>query len=191
MRTRQPESHAGALERRERSGLPADLAGLAWEDLDPGPHVDAALGWSEGEPRGLLLEGPVGVGKTRLAATAAWQFLARRTLRWSSMPLLHAQLSSPFGSAAHVQALALLTRTDALVLDDLDKARPTDYVAQCVFLAIDTRLNAGASLAITTNRALYELATFYPPPWGETIASRLAGCCERFVLRGDDRRLRR
>ncbi len=137
----------------------------------------------------LLITGPVGVGKTWIAAAAAWARLELAPLHWFSTPLLFARLGTGLGTPQRDEALEVLSGTTALVMDDLDKVRPTEYAAEQVFLAIDNHINEGAALLVTTNLTLSALAEKFPEPFGEAIASRLAGHCETFALEGVDRRL--
>ena len=136
-----------------------------------------------------MLVGPVGVGKTWLAAAAAWALLERKAVRWFSVPTLFARIGLAFADEARQDALNVLAGTQALVLDDIDKARATDYAAEQLFCAIDNRVTAGAPLLITTNLELDALAARFPQPYGEAIVSRLAQHCEAFALEGADRRL--
>lgn len=137
---------------------------------------------------GVVLEGPVGVGKTTLAGLAAWRYVRRRSLRWTTAPLLMARLGSGFGTEGKEWATAVIGGDHALVLDDADKARPTAYGAEILFAAIDQRISHEVPLLVTTNSPIAELATRWPEPYGEAIASRLASC--RLVrLDGIDRRL--
>jgi hypothetical protein len=187
-----PTAHRALMveRRRQESGIPDALRGLPLPDGAGGPET-AARRWATGELRALLLTGPVGVGKTRAAASAAWERAEREPVRWVSVPVLFAQLGRGFGDEQRDDALTVLTGTGALVLDDLDKSRPTEYVAEQLFAAIDSRVAAGAALLVTTNLALSELAARFPEPYGEAIVSRLAGYCEALAMEGPDRRLER
>jgi DNA replication protein DnaC len=179
--------------RRQDAGIPLRLRDLSWTDVADtatGP-LAAARAWANGELPGLLLAGPVGVGKTWLAATAAWDRLERRSVRWFSVPVLLAALSLSFDDDRQADAVDALIGQGALVLDDLDKARPSQYAAEQLFCAIDSRMNAGDPLLVTTNLGLGELASKFPQPHGEAIASRLAGYCEAFAMQGHDRRVER
>jgi DNA replication protein DnaC len=179
-----------AARRLRRCGLPERLQrSAALGEHDRAEHHRAARRWGAGELRGLVLSGPVGSGKTWTAAAALRELVQRRAVLWTSAPLLFAQLGAPRGGERHEAALELLTARTALVLDDLDKARPTDYGAEQLFLAVDTRVEHRKPLLVTTNLTLGELATRYPQPYGEAIASRLAGYCEHVELRGPDRRM--
>jgi len=178
-----------AARRLRRCGLPKRLRHVTLSAADRELHHCAARRWGAGELRGLVLSGPVGTGKTWTAAAALQELVTRRAVLWTSAPLLFAQLGAPRGSERHEVALDLLTARTALVLDDLDKARPTDYGAEQLFLAIDTRVEHRKPLLVTTNLTLGELAARYPQPYGEAIASRLAGYCEHVELHGPDRRM--
>lgn len=201
--------------RLHASGLPAQhvdrtLDGMSLDE----PPVAAARAWVDAQPitshaagdgfllnddaparrgpdgSGLLLTGPVGVGKTHLAA-ATTGTLIRRGARahWMSGPLLFARLQAGLGTDDHSRIMSILTGRDALVIDDLDKTRPTAYAAENVFLAVDGRVSNLVPLLVTTNLSVAELAQHWPQPFGEAIASRLAGYCSIVHMTGNDRRV--
>lgn len=179
---------------RQQSGIPAALAEWTLERLHVGVKpalYTAACDWAAGKLRGITLSGAAGVGKTTIAAAAADGLLHRQAVRWLSVPALFARLGQGFDDEDRHEVLRLLASPVALVLDDVDKARPTEYAAEQLFLAVDTRVAAGAPLLVTTNLALSELAGRWPEPFGETIASRLGGYCKTFEVQGADRRLER
>lgn len=185
----------GARARRQAaSGVPTNLATVTFDHLtvDAGraDGIAAATRWGHGEIAGLLISGPVGAGKTRAAAAAANVLMRRRAVRWMSTPLLFARLGSGFGSRNHDDALDALTGNHALVLDDIDKARPTPYGAEQLFVAIDTRIDNNLPLLITSNLLIGEIARLFPDPFGEAIASRVAGYCEMHTFDSTDRRIK-
>lgn len=176
--------------RIDRSGLPGALQGELLQRLtqqDPAV-LAAARRWAAGDLAGLLLTGPVGAGKTTIAAAATWERLSQRGVLWRECPRLFAQLGTGLGSAARDDALAVLLDRGALVLDDLDKARPTEYGAEHMFAAIDARLTSSQPLLVTANLTLGELAERWPAPYGEAIASRLRATCQSCHVEGPDRR---
>jgi DNA replication protein DnaC len=177
--------------RLRSAGLPALLADLHLGSLDRAGCEDAiasARYWAV-KGGGLLLTGPFGVGKTTIAAAALRLRLDHAYGRWLSAPLMMARLGSGLDSHERHQVLATLTGTSALVLDDLDKTRPTEYGAEQIFLAIDGAVTSGRALLVTTNLGLGQLAGKWPQPFGEAIASRLVGYCKVVKVEGEDRRL--
>lgn len=178
--------------RIKASGIPAQLLAVTFDDIDLRGRelaLAAARRWATGDLAGLTLTGPVGRGKTRLAAAAANGMLARRSVRWWSTPVLFARLGHGFGHDERDGAIDALVGGHALVLDDLDKARPTEYGAEQIFSAIDSRIAEGEPLLVTTNLSSEQLAAKFPDPYGEAITSRLVGHTEGYVLdHGPDRR---
>ena len=141
------------------------------------------------EVTGVVLQGSVGVGKTTLAGIAAWRMVTQgRALRWATAPLLMARIGSGFGTSGKEWALGVVEGDCALVLDDIDKARPTEYAAELLFAAVDERISRERPLLITSNLPLGDLAARWPEPYGDAIASRLS-TCKLIMLRGNDRRL--
>jgi DNA replication protein DnaC len=195
------ESKAGQQERarkdleRKVTVLPAALRDRSLDDLDDTGLtrvIAEARRWANGEFPGLMLVGPFGVGKTTVTAAAARDRMAagRPAVRWVSVPLATTRLAGPFGDTERQKVLDKLTSTHgALILDDIDKARPTVAVAEILFAAIDQAITEGLPLAITTNLKPAALAERWPQPFGPGIASRLVGYCETFALTGPDRRL--
>jgi len=184
--------------RRRRAGVPAKWARQTFAALDDDePRLRAmmrAREWAAGETRGLVLWGPVGRGKTALAAAAANARMAVSGVRWLAVSELLLDLSAPFGSEAHTDAIAKLRTAGsdaALVLDDLDKLKPTEHAVQPIYVAINGWIEAGLPLLVTLNRDLDALSSWLPVTFGEAISSRLAGYCRVQMVGGVDRRLKR
>jgi DNA replication protein DnaC len=170
--------------RRRAADLPASLRDQAFDGFSHFAAEAAAKRWAI-EGGGLCLYGPVGVGKTRLAAAACWAALEQRPVRWISVPRLLVRVRSSFDDASRAEAIRVVAGRTAVVLDDLDKASSTDFGREILFPCVDERVEAGAPLLVTTNLRLSELGERY----GDWIMSRLAGYCEVFEMAGADRRL--
>ena len=178
-------------ERLRRSRLPEELVGVRFSDADRderAPAIIAAERWAldNGEDRrGLLLAGPVGVGKTWIAAAAANSRLNVGGLRWCSVAHLIARVQGSFDDPERKDAIDVLTGTGTLVLDDFDKVAPSEWAKGQLFTAIDRRITNGSKLLVTTNLKPSLLGERFGAP----IVSRLAGYCRVFELSGRDRRL--
>lgn len=192
-RDEQLKREAELLPRRiAESGLPVTHQERQIADLDDAPELlAAAAAWATGQLPGLLFTGDVGRGKTTLAGAAALEMLqCGRSLVWASAPLVMARLGSGFNTDQHAWAIDTLSGNKGLVLDDIDKARPTEYGAEHIFLAIDTRVEHRLPLLVTSNLDLGQIAARWPSPYGDAIASRLVGYCRVLRVDGRDRRLR-
>lgn len=181
-------------ERIRRSGLPKAYydRDCTLDTLDTAGRVDAldaARRFAAGELLGLLLIGPVGVGKSSIAAAAAKRFMLNvGSMRWLPVHQITVHLGLPFDDPVRVDTIKALSASNGLVLDDLDKTRPTAYAAEPLFSAIDRAVSERRPLVVTTNLDLSRLATHWPEPFGVALASRLAAYCETWRIQGTDRR---
>lgn len=185
------ESQRARDDRAREAKIPPTFRGLRWEDMHASSEhrtraIERLQEWSSSKDAGgVLLYGGVGVGKTRLAATATWARLARYRVHWVSVAVLFANLTAAFSTDERKEALRVLTGVGPLVLDDLDKIALGENSRSHLFVAIDRRITAGAPLLVTSNLTPRELAERF----GEAIASRINGYCGAFELDGPDHRL--
>jgi DNA replication protein DnaC len=177
------------------AALPSALRSVQLDKLDVAGReraLEATGRWATRDLLGLVLLGPFGVGKTMLAAGAVRRHIELDPFapRWLSAPLILNHLARSFGDPLREAMInSLGNRTRTLILDDLDKVRPTVFAAESLFLAIDQSLTEERSLLVTTNWMPSEFAKQWPKPYGDAIASRLVGYCELHRLTGQDRRL--
>ncbi len=139
-------------------------------------------------PQGVLaLYGSYGTGKTHLlAAIANAVSAAGRTCRFASTTLLFGAVQERIGQG--LDYLDLYRRAIAaplLLLDDLDKLKPSEFREETLYTILNGRAVAGLPLAITSNRPPDELT-----PWvGGAGCSRLMAGLIPVPMQGPDYRL--
>jgi DNA replication protein DnaC len=174
--------------RRRVCWLPPTLRGVTFDSLDDDTDqraLDAVRSWVA-KPRGLMLTGEIGVGKTTLAAAACWSLLSTKPCRYLRGSGVMSVLGKDFADPERRRLVKLLGESTAIVLDDIDKMRSSDFGRERLFDAIDSRLQAGTPILVTTNLMPSELGQRF----GDSIKSRLTGDYFRVVkVGGGDRRL--
>ncbi|MCY4659194.1 MAG: ATP-binding protein [Acidobacteria bacterium] len=139
--------------------------------------------------RDLLLCGPVGTGKTRLACTAlneAWRS-GERSVRFVRVSRLLLRLQP--SAAEGAESFDRLAAVRLLALDDLGAERETatDYTRRTLLMLYEARRDAGLRTIWTSNRTPAEVGAFMGD---DRLASRIAGWCRVVSLDGPDWRLR-
>ena len=133
--------------------------------------------------RGLLLMGPVGVGKTHLAVAILKGLTAK------GVPGLFCEFGSllkqiqdsynPISQTSELRVLAPVYQAEVLVLDELGATVPTDWVRDTMYQIINTRYN-DRKLTIFTTNYLDEARTERPVEEPERRSfSRKASSSER------------
>jgi DNA replication protein DnaC len=108
------------------------------------------------EKTGLLLIGPVGVGKTHLAV-AAIQYLIRQkgiACLFCDYRELLKEIQNSYNASVQITELEILRpifETEVLLLDELGAIRPSDWVWDTVSHILNYRYNEQKTTIITTN----------------------------------------
>lgn len=132
--------------------FPAANQSLAAARLKAGRFVEEY----PSEKRGLLLIGPIGVGKTHLAVGIIQELIRSKgiaCLFCDYRNLLKEIIDSynPSVEATELDVLRPIIETEVLVLDELGAVKPTQWVWETVSYVINQRYNEQLTTIITTN----------------------------------------
>ena len=143
---------------------------------------------------GLLISGPVGTGKTYLAAAAVNHWLDQlRRVTFGGVVQLLGRIRNSYGDSSREtewEIIDQLTSVPVLVLDDLGKEKVTEWVEQTLYQVVDTRYREERPVVITTNFPFPDMQDRYPDV-GPALVSRLVEMCQGIRLDGPDWRYRR
>ncbi|HYY42242.1 MAG TPA: ATP-binding protein, partial [Pyrinomonadaceae bacterium] len=150
-----------------------------------------------GDGRGLLMMGPVGVGKTHLAVAIL------RGLMEKGVPCLFYEFGTllkeiqdsynPISKTSELKVLAPVYQAEVLVLDELGASKPTDWVRDTMMQIIGTRYNDRRLTIFTTNYSDARRAATdetLEDRIGVRLRSRLYEMCKTVQLDGEDYRRR-
>jgi DNA replication protein DnaC len=146
--------------------------------------------------RGLLLMGPVGVGKTHLSVAVLRELIDKK-----SIPCLFYQFGAllkeiqnsynPISQTSELKVLEPVFEAEVLVLDELGASKPTDWVRDTMMQIINTRYNDRKLTIFTTNyldgRRTDRDETL-EDRIGTRLRSRLFEMCKTIHIEGEDYR---
>ena len=144
--------------------------------------------------KGLLLVGPVGTGKTHLAAAISNKLISRLySVYFGNTTDIMSFIKSTYSKDAEVtevEAVKLMTeKVDLLVIDDLGKENETTNTIAVLYQIINRLYENEKPVIITTNYNSIDLAKKLGER-GQEIVSRITGMCEPVILAGEDWRLK-
>ena len=145
---------------------------------------------------GILMTGPVGVGKTHLAVAILAELLDVKAARgvFCDFTELLDRIQASFGRGADESSddiLAPFRDAELLVLDELGARRPSDWARDVLYGLLNTRYNRKRATILTSNYAdepekaggeTLELRV------GSAVRSRLAEMCQLLPIAGPDYR---
>ena len=194
----------GGRKRRLLSYLDAADPGrrMTLDALDASePTLAAALAAARGmvagdRERGMLLMGLPGRGKTHLTVGLGRALLARdRDAGFYNVVRLISRIQdsySDFGGETRRAIIWSVASHEVVLLDDLGKEHASTDAASIVYELFDALHTARVNLVVASNVPATGGEGYRGPTlserYDEAVRSRLRAMCERFVVKGEDRR---
>jgi len=157
--------------------------------------LDLALSFAnEGKnaPKNLLFYGATGLGKTFTSDCIAKKYIDNgKTVFYMSAPKLFSTFEDyKFGRDTSQRVRSIIDAVndaELLIIDDLGTEFRSTYVDSILFDIINSRLNEGRSMIVSTNLNPEQIAASY----SDRISSRILGGFEKVLLFGEDIRLKK
>ncbi len=156
-------------------------------------YVDNFHNIRETEKNGLFIAGPCGVGKSHLAYAIANDLIKKHNIDvvCATMIELLFKLKESFKDNDK-EILNLYKNCSLLIIDDLGKERPSEWVASKIYEIIDARANNIKPTIVTTNYVSEDLIKKMTPNEDDLTAratvDRLYETCEYIAIDGESLR---
>jgi DNA replication protein DnaC len=146
--------------------------------------------------RGLLLMGPVGVGKTHLSVAIIRDLIEKKGIQclfyeFGSLLKEIQNSYNPISQTSELKVLSPVFEAEVLVLDELGASKPTDWVRDTMMQIINTRYNDRKLTIFTTNyldARRTERDETLEDRIGVRLRSRLFEMCKTVLIEGEDYR---
>ena len=176
-------------ERRiERAGIPRHFRDAQIGQAEKRQYIQAIR-----KGRSLVFSGDTGTGKTHLACATGCALVDEMSVKYTKIAQINSALFDEKASEADL--LSSFARCGLLIIDDLGKEKPSDWILALTFRIIDRRYEDESPVIVTTNYTMedlcHRLGSSGNYEAAQAIVSRLYGMCEGapIWLRGEDKRL--
>lgn len=146
--------------------------------------------------KGLFITGTYGVGKTYLASCIANETIKNKnTVVFGTLIQLLDYIKDTYKDSAvsDKEYLNLYSSVDLLIIDDLGKEKPTEWVLEKLFLIVNNRYNNYLPIVITTNynrnQLRERLCVNKNYSMVDSIISRLYEMCGGLEIKDEDHRM--
>lgn len=144
----------------------------------------------DSEFKNLFFTGDVGAGKTFYTNCIAKELLDKgKSVIYFTAPALISAITATFKKDSDISSESLfedIFNCDLLILDDLGTESYNSLTVEKIFVILNERLSRHKSTIISTNMDFQQIKDIY----SERSISRILGCYDVFVFRGDDLRLK-
>jgi len=163
----------------------ADKTFATFAVLRQSAAYEAVLAFLDVLSGALILYGPYGTGKTHLLAALCQEAHTRGVrARFTTAPKLFSAIQARIkADEDYTDLISKAIAVPLLVIDDVDKAKWSEFREEVYFEIIDSRVNAHRPIALSTNR-LDALSSFI----GGACASRLLIGQMAVPMKGEDYR---